>query len=210
MAQLEIVVWYEGGACTEFTAPSMSLHDGFVHEDNNIDWSNPDDGIYWERACVYISVSDSGRGRRNLPLVVDRLTGETIAEFPSLEKAQEYVGLMLAKGNDVELIEPRKEDNDELASESQLFHRRTRLISGLELTDAIAVEVGGKLVLVRDEENSPYDCGLRDVTAMAVGYVSTPTDEPEEIEVDDSADQGDTDPLDDFQDAGDFDDEDIL
>ena len=94
----DVVVWYDGGACTVFDAPAMSLADGFVHEDNNIDWSDPDDGIYWERSCVYMLDAD-GRGPAEAsPRVVDPETGEVIAEFDTQAHAEEYAEYLSAQG----------------------------------------------------------------------------------------------------------------
>lgn len=181
----DVVVWYDGGACTVFDAPAMSLADGFVHEDNNIDWSDPDDGIYWERSCVYMLDAD-GRGPAEAsPRVVDPETGEVIAEFDTQAHAEEYAEYLSAQGRKAV---PSESAGDEppSASEAQIYHRRTCLITGAELAGALAVEVRGKTVLIRSEA-AETDCGLLDVTDQAAGYgrdADSPVD-AETIEVDD-------------------------
>lgn len=167
MGMSEVVVWYEGGACTVFDAPAMSLKDGFVHEDNNIDWSDPDDGIYWERACVCMLAAEDGEPRARPPRVVDSGSGSVIAEFEDEQRAEEYASFLAAQGTRCSVLsEPEAAPP---SSESRVFHRRTCLITGGELASAISVEVRGVLVLVRSSA-SKNECGLLDVTAQSLGY----------------------------------------
>lgn len=167
-AATDVVVWYDGGACTVFDAPAMSLADGFVHEDNNIDWSDPDDGIYWERSCVYMLDAD-GRGPAEAsPRVVDPETGEVIAEFDTQAHAEEYAEYLSAQGRKAAAPEDAGDESPG-ANEPQVYHRRTRLITGGELAGALAVEVRGRTVLVRSGA-AETGCGLLDVTGQAAGY----------------------------------------
>lgn len=157
MNTAEVTVWYEG-ACSTFGAPEMSLTDGFVHDDNSIDWADPDDGIYWTRACVYLSPTGEGGEARYAVVAAD---GTVLAEAPSVAEAQVSMETLEAEGGSgLRVVETAA---GERRNDLEVFHRRTRLISGEELVGALAVEVRGVRVLEHDEA-SERRCGLSDVT----------------------------------------------
>ena len=159
MNSTEVVVWFEG-SCTTFGAPEMSLSSGFVHDDNTVDWGDPDDGIYWERACVYMSPDALGEGLPERPMVIDSRSGEAIASFSEVSLARAFAATCEEEGRPVEVA---MRDEDVGSGELVVFHRRTRLMDGSELAFAKAVYVRGRLVLVRDGR-AKTRCGLLDVT----------------------------------------------
>ena len=53
MNSMGIVVWYESGAVEEISAPELSYQDGYVIQDEFVDATDPDRGVWWERSCIF-------------------------------------------------------------------------------------------------------------------------------------------------------------
>ncbi len=178
----EVVVWYEGG-CSSFGAPDMSFSDGVIHDDNTVDWSDPDDGIYWTRSYVNADTA-AKRDARPSYRVIDG-SGEVVGEAATLLEAQRLVDSMAPErreGATLCEVSARRPLND-----FEILSNRIRLVSGSELKGALAVEVRGMRVLERDP-HSERVCCLEDVTrlSLAVGRDDEPEDEePEVVELSD-------------------------
>ena len=50
----ELVVWFDGG-CTTIGAPELSFQDNIVLDENSIDYSDPDTGIFWQRCFTLLN-----------------------------------------------------------------------------------------------------------------------------------------------------------
>lgn len=154
MNSQELVVWWKAG-CTTIGAPEMSLANGFVLDDNTIDYSDPDNGIFWTRSCVWQNPDEKDyKG----VLVIEKDTGSLVAEFANENDAEEFIKTSHHE-EDLTIVDADEDSKRE--SEMRVWHRRTCVVSGDECARAMAIQVHGVMVLVRDE-HATNTCGLID------------------------------------------------
>ena len=126
----ELVVWFDGG-CTTIGAPELSFQDNIVLDENSIDYSDPDTGIFWQRCFTLLNEPN-----KKFDNSLDDLEEEVEEEqFDDLDEDGKPVNAL------------------------RVLQRRTCVVAYDDLCRATEVVVRGRTVLVRDPR-ATNKCGL--------------------------------------------------